>query len=146
MASYLSSKYVKKFGEHILILIGARLLVLAPMMLLTALLVTDMQIIALIIVLSIAIGFSATGLIIPNAYSLGVKSSAKIAGMASAFFGFAQMFGGCLYSYFMSMASSYSIIPLLMAMIVSCVIAVLCVSNFKQKSKLLKEKAASIVV
>ena len=133
VASYLSSKYVKMLGEHHLILLGVRLFILAPLTLSVVFLIEDIHVIALFIVTAIAIGFSAVGLIIPNAYSLGVKSSAKIAGMAGAFFGFAQIFGGCIYSYFISLASSYSIVPLSITMIVTLIIATLSVTDFKEK-------------
>jgi len=134
MSSYLSSKYVKRLGERYLILLGSRLFIFSPLILSAAFLVEHTYATAFIIVLAVAIGFSAAGLIIPNAYSLGVKSSIKIAGMAGAFFGFAQMFGGCIYSYFISLTNSYSIIPLLMTMMATLMIVLFSTNDFKEKS------------
>lgn len=135
MSSYLSSRLVMKYGEINLIYIGVRLFSLPPILLSVTFFVSNATITVLILVMSIAIGFSATGLIIPNAYSLGVKASAKIAGMAGAFFGFAQMFGGCIYSYFISLATTTSVLPLIVSMIVTFVISAYSVSAFRDRDK-----------
>lgn len=100
IASFLSTKYIKQRGEESLISLGAKLLILPPLILSSSLLVENTHVLVITIVLVVAVGFLGTGFIIPNAYSLGVKSFFKTTGMAGAFFGFSQMFGGSVYSFF----------------------------------------------
>lgn len=122
LASYLSSKHVADFGEHKLIVFAGKLLIAPVILLATAFIFHSTAALIAIIVFSVALSFFSAGFIIPNAYSLGVKSFPEIAGMAGAFFGFAQMFGGFVYSFFISCSDSYSILPLFVALVVTLVL------------------------
>jgi predicted MFS family arabinose efflux permease len=128
-SSLISSKSVKKVGEQKLISWGVNAFILSPAILCLLLFVEGNYLSSFIIVFSVAVGFFAAGFIIPNAYSLGVKEFVEIAGMAGAFFGFAQMFGGFAYSFFISCLNSYSIYPLLVTMIVTLLGSQLAISS-----------------
>jgi DHA1 family bicyclomycin/chloramphenicol resistance-like MFS transporter len=117
VASLISSRSVSRVGEKKLIQLGASILIVPPFILLLGFAVPHLQVI--LIVASVAIAFFGTGFIIPNAYSLGVKSFARIAGMAGAFFGFAQMFGGSVYSFVISCLGTHSILPLWLSMVIT---------------------------
>jgi MFS family permease len=122
VASWLSSKHVTRVGERKLIGCGVGLLVLPPIILLGAVMFHSLWLLTLLVVFSVAAGFFATGLIIPNAYSMGVKSFRNIAGMAGAFFGFSQMLGGSVYSLFIAGSNNHSLIPLWVTMAVTLMI------------------------
>lgn len=132
-SSLISSKCVKKVGERKLITWGVNLFIISPVILCLLLFVDGNYLSTLIIVLSVSVGFFGAGFIIPNAYSLGVKEFVEIAGMAGAFFGFAQMFGGFAYSFFISCLNSYSVYPLLVTMLVTLFIAQLAISSIKMR-------------
>lgn len=127
MASFVSSKYVKRVGEKKLISFGTYLLLLPPIILFMGFLTQNVQFVTVIIIATVALSFFSAGLIIPNSYSLGVRSFNKIAGIAGAFFGFAQMFGGCIYGFFISRLSSYSLVPLFFATLATLIISFCCV-------------------
>lgn len=116
LASLISSRYVSQVGEKKLIQLGSRLLIVPPLILVLGF-AAPLPLQVILIVASVAIAFFATGFIIPNAYSLGMKSFANIAGMAGACFGFAQMFGGSVYSFVISCGDTHSILPLWLSML-----------------------------
>lgn len=129
IASFLSSKLVGSLGEERLIHLSVKLLIFPPIILVASYFFYDATLRVSILVFSVALLFFATGFIIPNSYSLGVKSFKKIAGMAGAFFGFSQMLGGSIYGYIISCSSSYSIVPLISTMILTLVISALSLST-----------------
>jgi len=139
LSSYFSSKYVKTVGELYLISLGIRFFLFAPIIMLTTFFVSTNFVVISLLITSVAVGFAGAGLIIPNAYSLGVKSFTKIAGMAGAFFGFAQMFGGCIYSYFISFLSTHTVFPLLISMIGTLIIVTFAMSNSKEHNVLVQQ-------
>jgi len=140
ISSFISSKCVKNVGESKLISLAVKLFIIPPLLLACSLLFNDAYVSIFIIVLSVAVSFFAAGIIIPNAYSLGVKEFSEIAGMAGAFFGFSQMFGGFIYSFIISCSSSFSIFPLLGTMIATFVIAQLAITNLNYGALSLKDE------
>jgi DHA1 family bicyclomycin/chloramphenicol resistance-like MFS transporter len=129
-SSLISSKYVRRIGERYFIRLGTQLFILPPLILAFIFLSYSDSLSTFLIILSVAVGFFAAGFIIPNAYSLGVKEFSEIAGMAGAFFGFAQMFGGFAYSFMIACLNSYSTFPLWGTMVITFLIAQLAIAPF----------------
>ena len=81
----------------------------------------------IVIILPVIIYITGSSLIFSNAYAGAMQSFSNVAGAAGAVFGFLQILGGAMASFFMSMTSTYNQIPLSLALLLSAALALVVV-------------------
>lgn len=126
---------VEKMGLDKMLLVGLQVMLLAGLSMLTFGLWHIIN--TLVIIIPVIIYIIGSSFIFANAYAGAMSPFEKMAGTASAVFGFLQILGGAISSFIMSIFHTYNQIPLSIILLLSACLA-LFVQYSVHKTKLLQ--------